>query len=212
MACKDCSCYQSMFNLKHAKRQLRKYKKKGLRKPTFYLVETLKQHKLAELSLLDIGGGIGTIPFELMEVGVKQVTNVDISRGYQKVFSDELKERGLEEKVKIFNGDFVDIAPQLEQVDIVTLDKVICCYPDFEDLINLSLEKSRKYYAYILPKDVWWMRLGKKLVSFIRLFKKDLIEVFVHPPLVIEDMVQKAGFKKLEHFYHREWQVLVFAR
>jgi hypothetical protein len=33
------------------------------------------------------------------------------------------------------HGDFVDVGPQIPSAAIVTLDRVICCYPSFEPLL-----------------------------------------------------------------------------
>lgn len=35
-------------------------------------------------------------------------------------------------------GDFVSLAPDLETADLVTLDRVVCCYPELEPLVYLG--------------------------------------------------------------------------
>ena len=46
---------------------------------------------------------------------------------------------------------FLALADQLEPADIVTLDKVICCYADMRRLLDQSAGKARKLYAASEP-------------------------------------------------------------
>ena len=44
-------------------------------------------------------------------------------------------------------GDFLTLAPELAAADLVTLDRVVCCYTDFEPLLRVSASKARRWYA-----------------------------------------------------------------
>ena len=37
------------------------------------------------------------------------------------------------------------------RTDILTLDRVICCYPDMQKLVGLSAKRARKLYGLIYP-------------------------------------------------------------
>lgn len=82
MSCNHCCGANQQFNLKSAKKDLKRYFKKEPLKPTKLLTEALKSVDLKGLSLLDIGGGIGSIPLQLIPHGLNKVTNVDASEGY----------------------------------------------------------------------------------------------------------------------------------
>lgn len=43
---------------------------------------------------------------------------------------EEAKRKGLDDRIRFYHGDFVDLASEIPPADIVTLDRVICCYPD----------------------------------------------------------------------------------
>lgn len=212
MSCTCCTDYQTTFDRKLAETELADYRSKGLKKMTRPLVEALQKRYLQGLSLLDIGGGIGAIVFELMETGVSKATNVEISQAYLDVFQKEAARRGLSEKTQSLPGDFLDLAPQIEPADIVTLDKVICCYPDYEALVRLSIEKARKYFAFILPRDTWWVKLVEFLEQPRRRWQGKTCKTFVHPVAKIEQLVTAAGFRKIEQITQREWLILVFEK
>ncbi len=44
-------------------------------------------------------------------------------------------------------GDFVEVAGSIQPADIVTLDRVICCYPDVERLVGLSSQRATRLAA-----------------------------------------------------------------
>lgn len=176
------------------------------------LVEVLQRQNLSGLSLLDIGGGIGAIIFELLQSGVQQAVNVEISRAYLDAFEKEATRRGLSGQIQSYSGDFLHLAPQLEVADIVTLDKVICCYPDYEALVRLSLSKCRKYYACVLPRDVWWVHAGEWLKSWERRLKGKPFATYIHPVEAIEQMVLAAGFRKIGQQHRKEWRIAVFEK
>lgn len=212
MSCACCTEYQTTFDRKLAETELADYRSKGLKKMTRPLLDALQKRDLQGLSLLDIGGGVGTIIFELINVGVRWAVNVEISQAYLDVFEKEAARCGLSEKTQALSGDFLDLAPQIEPADIVTLDKVICCYPDYEALVRLSLEKARKYYAFILPRDTWWVKLLEFFEKPRRRWQGKTCKTFIHPVAKIEQLVATAGFRKIEQLMQREWLILVFER
>jgi Conserved hypothetical protein 95 len=212
MSCACCNDYQTTFDRKLAESELADYHSKGLKKMTRSLVEALQKHDLQGLSLLDIGGGVGAIPFELIKKGVIHSTVVEISKAYTEVFQEEAARCRLSKVTQSLYGDFLGLAPQIEPADIVTLDKVICCYPDYEALVSLSLEKARKYYAFILPRDKWWVKLLEFFEQPRRHWEGKTCKTFVHPVAKIEQLVAAAGFCKIEQITQREWLILVFEK
>ena len=54
---------------------------------------------------------------------------------------------------------------RLPAATIVTLDRVICCYPDMERLVRTSAEKARRLYGAVYPRERWWARVGVALMN-----------------------------------------------
>ena len=123
-----------------------------------------------KMNLLDIGGGVGAIEHELLESGVQSATDVDASKAYLRAAREEAQRRGLAERVSYQHGNFVDLAAQVPDADIVTLDRVICCYDDMEKLVDLSAARARRFYGLVYPRDTWLARLAVKIINlFFRL-------------------------------------------
>ena len=116
------------------------------------------------------------------------------------------------DRIAYQQGDFVALAPQLPQADIVTLEKVICCYPDMRALVGLSSARAGKLYGVVFPRDTWWMRLGGLVVNLFPRLQRNAFRFFVHPTEAIESVVRANGLER--HYYRKTlfWQVIVYTR
>lgn len=70
---------------------------------------------------------------------------------------------GRADVVRSVHADFVSVAPELPAATLVTLDRVVCCYPSYEALLNAALYRAELCLALSYPRDVWYVRLGIKL-------------------------------------------------
>ncbi len=204
--------YDNTFSKRLARLELKSYLKKGPKKTTNYLLEPLKEHDISGSSLLDIGGGVGVVCWELYKRGLGKIYYQDISEAYAAVFKDELSAQNLEDKIEVHIGDYVATHSQFPQVDLVTLDKVICCYEDYQSLVTLSANKARKYYAYTLPLDVWWVKAVSSLGTFFRKLFGNKIATYVHPVARVESIVLAQGFTKVYQKQHREWLTVLYQK
>ena len=212
MTCQQCQGLESLFDNKTAVNELKAYRKKGPDKTTRMLVDALKATGVEAMTLLDIGGGVGVIQHELMKAGISKATHVDASTAYIAAAKDEAKRQGHADRVSYHYGDFVELAPDIPAVDIVTLDRAICCYHDMPALVGLSSARASKLYGLVYPRDTWWVKLGISIVNFgARLLRRDY-RFFVHPTNAVDEVLGNNGLK--QHFYHKTflWQVALYAR
>src|SRR5437899_1408491 len=133
----------SHFNVKKAERDLRRYQRSGPDVSTQLLLAELRRLPLQGLHLLDVGGGIGVIAAELAGAGLAGVTLADASAEYLEAARRHLASRSAYIPVQIVLGDFAVTAGSLPDADIVTLDRVVCCYPDVEALLRGAAGRSR---------------------------------------------------------------------
>ena len=124
------------------------------------MIDALKKQGVSGVSLLDIGGGVGAIQHGLLAAGVQNATDVDASKAYLAAARQEANRRGIADRVDFQYGNFVEMADKIEPADVVTLDRVICCYPDMEKLVSLSVERARQLYGLVYPRDTWWIKIG----------------------------------------------------
>lgn len=201
-----------MFDDRQAERDLRRYRRKGPARTTRMLLDALTAQGVDGATLLDIGGGIGAIPNGLLASGVTQATAVDASSAYLRAAQEEAARQGHRDRIDFRHGDFVELAPNVPESDLVTLDRVICCYPDVRALVSASAARARRLYGVVVPRDTWWNRLGMSWVNLGLRLSGSAFRAFVHPAQEIEGALAKLGFERV---FDREtfvWQVAVYAR
>ena len=211
----DCCQYQgieSMFDKKSAKRDLKRYLKKGPSTTTKILLNAVNKIGVQGMTFLDIGGGIGAIQYALIKWGALNGVSIEASSAYIDSIKEETGENNLTEKVVFKHGDFTTIASDLNSSDIVTLDKVICCYDDMNRLVDLSSKLARKIYAVVYPRDNWWTKLFLPIINFYPKIKGSSFRLFIHPTNKVEDIIIKNGLKRIYNTTRLFWQVAVFIR
>ena len=212
MTCSHCLDANNFFDAKTARKELKKYLRKGVANPTKKLIDMIKEKDIRGNSLLDIGGGIGAIQFELYKEGISKSTDVDASDAYLDVVKAQAHERKVINKMKFIKGDFVDVADQVEMHDIVTLDKVICCYPNVRELLTASLNKCNKYYGVIYPLDGI---IANALTFFARIYFKIIKSTFrpyIHLHREVNQQIIEHGFIKSHESLSFPWKVYVYER
>ena len=209
MGCCQCQGIESMFDKKAAKRELKRYLKKGPSKTTKMLLDAVNKVGVQGLTFLDIGGGIGAIQHALLKLGALNGISIEASSAYIDLIKDEID---LTKKVVFKHGDFTTIASDLDSADIVTLDKVICCYDDMDELVGLSSKLAQKIYAVVYPRDNWWTKLLLPIINFYPKIKGSSFRVFIHPTKQVEDIIIRNGLKR--NYYNKRlfWQVAIFTR
>lgn len=208
----QCRGITNVFDDASAKDELEGYRKRGPKKTTRVLLDRIKQSSIQGASLLDIGGGVGAIQHELLRGGVKTATSVEASSAYSKISEQETVRLGLADRVSYFVGNFVDLAPEIEDADIVTLDRVICCFDDMYSLVELSASKARQLYGLVFPRDLWWVKLGFRFANFIQKLRKDPFRIFVHGTESVDAIVRDQGLERVFHYKGFFWQVLLYQR
>ncbi|MHA2173898.1 MAG: class I SAM-dependent methyltransferase [Candidatus Hodarchaeales archaeon] len=192
-----------MFNQKLALKELKNYQNKGPSNTTKILLDQLIPLVDEKKSLLDIGGGIGAISHELSKVGLSKLIYVDASKAYLHTAKAESERLGFGDRNSFYYGDFVEIASQIPPTDLVTLDKVLCCYPDVQSLVARSLEKTKEYYGIVYPRNSWWVRLGSFFLNSIQRVKRSKYRSYIHQQKAIHDIIHSYGFKRI--FKQKQW-------
>jgi magnesium-protoporphyrin O-methyltransferase len=212
LACKQCQGIEEFFDQKEADKDLATYRKKGPAATTMMLVDAIVSQGVDGGSLLDIGGGIGAIQNELLKAGIKTAVSVDASTAYARVAEQEAERQGHTDRISRHHGDFVDAVSNLEDADVVTLDRVICCYHDVQKLVGLSSQKAKRLYAVVFPRENLLSKLGFGLFNMFFRLRRSPFRIFIHPTSVIEALVEANGLQRQYYHKTRLWQVIVYTR
>jgi magnesium-protoporphyrin O-methyltransferase len=212
MNCCQCQGIEELFNPKFVAKELSRYQSKGPAKTTQMLIEAMQEGGVEGLSLLDIGGGIGAVQHGLIHAGAESATDVDASSAYIQAAREEAQRQGLSDRVTFYLGNFVELAADIPPADIVTLDRVICCYPEMEKMVDLSAARARKLYGLVYPRDTWWVRIGLAIENFIFKLQRNPFRSFVHPTKSVEDILSNHGLMRRSYRRTLLWQVVVYTR
>src|ERR1041384_7688380 len=82
MSCCDAAAWVRRFDQKAALRNLRDYRKHGPAATTRALIDGLVRAGVEQRTLLDIGGGVGAIQYELLDAGAREAVSVEVSAAY----------------------------------------------------------------------------------------------------------------------------------
>jgi magnesium-protoporphyrin O-methyltransferase len=204
--------YDALFDDRAARRELAEYRRHGARGTTGRLIDAIRSEGVQGASVLDIGGGVGVIGAELLRAGAASLTDVDASGPYLAAARSEMGRRGYADRATFEHGDFVARAPDVAEADIVTLDRVICCYADWTALVDRSLERARRLYGLVYPVDRWWLRLSVGVIRGIRRLFGRPAPFAVHPDRAVDARIRAAGFAPVVEERGISWQTVLYRR
>ena len=174
----------------------RRFTKKGFEPSQEQLIHGLEQAGFANTTLLEVGSGVGYMHQVLLEKGAKSAVGIDLAPDMLKEAQQWADEKGLTDRVQYIQGDFIELLDQVESAEVTILDKVVCCYPHAELLVNSSTKKTKRVYALTYPRNRWFIRIAMEVMAFfLKLIGSDF-RAFVHSPDDIERWIIEAGFKK----------------
>ena len=207
-----CNTIDIYFAEKHARRDLARYLRSGPDTTTRHLRDLIRAEAPGNPDLLDIGAGIGVLQHELLGRGVRTVTHVDASIAYMQVAREECGRRGNDDRASFVQADYTTVGEGMPSADVVTLDRVLCCYPDVDALVRLSVSRCRNLYAISYPTTHWLSRFAFMLDNLKRTLRKQEFRAWVHPVDTVEPVVQAAGFRRIYLKKTLMWRIVGFRR
>jgi magnesium-protoporphyrin O-methyltransferase len=182
------------------------------------LLDAIEATGLRDRTLLDLGCGIGDLAIEAVRRGAASARGYDLS---PKAITEARRlatARGVEDRTSFEVGDGAVV--DLPHADVVVLNRVFCCYPRVEDLLERSLSAAGSVYAFTIPRSTGlagviaraqigienaWYRLRD---SRFRGFR-----VFVHDIRRIDARLRAAGFEPVRREHRRvAWDLAVYRR
>ena len=163
-------------------------------------------------TFIDIGGGVGAIQHELMERGAAGGTSADASPAYLAAARAEAEAGGYADRIRYVEGDFVERADDVDAADLVTLDRVVCCYPDMPALVGAAARLARSTLGLVMPRGTWFIRGGVAIVNLFQRLRRHPFRVYVHDPGDVEAVLGEHGLQPRHVREGLVWRVAVFGR
>jgi hypothetical protein len=212
MPCNCCQITDHTFGEDDARASLKRYRKRGPEAQTRRLLAAIRAQGLKDAALIDVGGGVGAIYEELLGDVVARATHVDASSAYLRAAEQEAAQRGNAQRVRFVHADFTDVAAELPPADIVSLDRVVCCYPDFRSLLSAAAGRAERVLALSYPREVWYVRGVARLMDLVQALRRDPFRVFVHPISRMDALLQAHGFKRVSRQRLAVWEIALYTR
>ena len=209
-----CGCDPGfeIFDRQTADSDVDRYRRHGPDTTTGMLLDMIGERGVEGAVVLDIGGGIGVIDHELLAAGAARALLVDASAPSIEAARHEADRRGQLDRMAFVDGDFVSRASAIEPADVVTLDRVICCYPDVDSLVRLSASRARALYGLVLPRDRRILRWGLRLLNLWFRLRGWRYRAFVHPNARVDALVADAGLRPRREAQTFVWRVVLYER
>jgi magnesium-protoporphyrin O-methyltransferase len=195
------------FGRRFARRVARKYREGGLDDTAQRMVDFLAERGLEGATVLEVGGGVGEIQIELLKRGAASAVNLELSPGYDEEAERLLREVGFEERVRRRLHDIAAAPAAVEPADVVVLNRVVCCYPDYERLLGVAAQHARRLLVFSYPPRNPLSRLvvGGQNVVF-RLLRREF-RTFAHPPAQMLAVLEEQGLRRTYAHHPRIWQI-----
>lgn len=208
----DADGFASIFDRRNAEHDRDRYRRKGPDRTTRMLLELLAPYRSSGTTVLDIGGGIGIIDHELLRTGAGHAILVDGSTASLEVARQEARRLNLLDRVEFVEGDFVRLAAAIDAADIVTLDRVVCCYPDAEALVGLSAARARTVYGLVLPRDRRLVRIAIDLENLWFRLRRKAYRAYLHRTSRVDEITAANGLHPRSERRTFYWRVVVYDR
>jgi hypothetical protein len=140
------------------------------------------------------------------------LVGVDLSSAHVAVASRETSRRGRSDATRFVHGDFLDVAGQLPSADIVTLDRVVSYYPEYERFLEESLRHTGRIFALSYTLDFWYVRTWVGIQNSGRAITRNAFRSFIHPVSAMENVIRRERFTLLNRQSTRTWRADVYAR
>lgn len=207
-----CELTDRAFSEAEAQSELRAFRRRGATGQSRLIIEAIRTLGGRDMTLLDIGGGVGALYHTLFEDVLLRAIHVDASSAYLRAAREEAERRGHAADVQFIHADFTEVAGTLPQVDLVTLDRVVCCYPDFRALIAAAASKAGRALALSYPRETWYVRLGLVIENLLQRLRRDPFRGFVHPVEEIDGILRAGGLRRTSVKRLFVWETALYLR
>jgi SAM-dependent methyltransferase len=181
------------------------------------LLAALDETGLEGRTLLDVGCGVGDLALAALARGADRATGCDLGPGAIGSARALAAERGLSERATFEVGDGAVI--DLPRADVVSLNRVLCCYPHVEALLTNTLGAAGSVYGFTAPADRGAIGVANRLTTWfgngwyrVRVAKFRGFRAFVHDLTLVDERIRAAGFEPVRRERRGLWHLAVYAR
>lgn len=214
MPCQCCAVgLDEIFGDRVARHEARRFRKKGLSVRSRRLLDAIRSAiPLEGSTACEVGAGVGGLTITMLQDGLANAHIVDAVPVYVAFAGRLAREYDVADRLEIELADYVARARDLGPVDLVAMDRVICCYPVWRDLLEAATAHAGRVIALTYPRDRLWVRVAIGVINFFQRIRRKAFRVYVHPPAGMHRLLFEHGFQPDVTGHHGPWEVMVAVR
>lgn len=201
-----------VFDARRAERKARDYERRGVGGDSRRIVDLVRDRMPSGYTVLEVGGGVGEIPLELLKDGAASAVNVELATTYEAAASALIDRHGLTGRVERRLGDFVAAAGEIAQADVVVMNRVVCCDARPEAMVGAAAARARRLLVITIPVERWWIRLGLGVANLFLAFRGVAFRGYVHPTRTVVAAAERQGLRLVRRDPAILFQLLAFER
>ena len=209
--CSGLGC-EDFFDEKLARRDARRYRRKGIDGTAREIVDFLTGRGVEGASVLEVGGGTGTLQLELLRSGARRAVNLELSRGYDGAARELAEEAGLADRIERRVVDIAERPDEIAPADVVVLHRVVCCYPQPERLVGAAAAHAQRLLVLSFPRRNAVSRLVVWAANLLVRLRGGSFRAYVHEPDAIRASAVGSGLRGVHEHRGRVWHVAAFER
>jgi 2-polyprenyl-3-methyl-5-hydroxy-6-metoxy-1,4-benzoquinol methylase len=209
--CCEPAGYETMFGTRFSRHLAKRYRRRGLDRTASRMVEFLAAQGVVGASVLEIGGGVGAIQLELLRRGAASATNLELADSYDADAAALAAEAGVADRISRRRLDLARSPEAVEPHDIVVLHRVVCCYPDYEELLAAAADHAGRLLVFSHPPRNLMTRGATAAENLWFRLRGIAFRTYAHDPGAMTAAVRRG---QLEVSYRHEglaWHIVGFS-
>lgn len=184
---------EELFGERSARRDAERYRRKGADRMARSLARRAAARGVEGATVLEIGGGVGSVLLELLRRGAARGEVVELVPAYEPFARKLAEEQGVGDRVRFRTADLVAAPEEGEPAELVVLNRVVCCTPDGVELAGVAASLARRTLVLSHPRETWWARAAIGVVNTAFRLLRRRFRVFVHRTAALEAAIEAHG-------------------
>jgi len=171
------------------------------------MADFLRERGIEGATVLEIGGGVGEIEIELLKAGAARAQNLELSSAYEEDARTLAEEADVGGRVDWRIHDIAADPEAVEPADIVVMNRVVCCYPDYERLLGAAADHARHAIVFSYPPRNASLRAFYGVFNLVMRLMRSGFRGFAHPPSAMLAVLEGHGLRRTYEHHGGIWQV-----
>lgn len=208
-------CYEriglnEIFTERVLKRDTRRYRARGIDPRARELLRQIRARiDLANSRTLEAGAGIGGLTIEFARAGAVAHA-IDATPFAVRTARMLAQEQGVADRTTFQEGDFTTTKP--ERADVVVLDRVVCCFPDWRALVDRAAGTADRLLAFTWPRSNTIARVAISIVNLWERLLRRRFRLHLHSPEAMMRRMRELGFEPTITGHFWLWEIVIAER